>query len=142
MKFCEKCGKEINEEAVVCTNCGCAVENKTFKAKKVSYDAAVEKAATTNIISIIILAVAVVVWLFVNMWLGAILCLVAEFVALMPNSKLQKAIKQNEGSISDKKAFKAKAKEITKDLGSRYPAYKFSKILGIIALVLLIISLI
>lgn len=23
--FCAKCGKEISDEAVVCTNCGCAV---------------------------------------------------------------------------------------------------------------------
>ncbi len=23
--FCSKCGKEINDEAVVCPNCGCAV---------------------------------------------------------------------------------------------------------------------
>ena len=27
--FCSKCGKEINDEAVVCVHCGCAVENKT-----------------------------------------------------------------------------------------------------------------
>ena len=25
MKFCSKCGAEILDEAVVCTNCGCAV---------------------------------------------------------------------------------------------------------------------
>ena len=25
MKFCTKCGKELMDEAVVCTNCGCAV---------------------------------------------------------------------------------------------------------------------
>ena len=24
--FCQKCGEEINDEAVVCTKCGCAVE--------------------------------------------------------------------------------------------------------------------
>ena len=27
MKFCSKCGKEIVEEAIVCPNCGCAVDN-------------------------------------------------------------------------------------------------------------------
>ena len=27
MKFCTKCGKEINENAVICLNCGCAQEN-------------------------------------------------------------------------------------------------------------------
>ena len=25
MKFCTKCGKELLDEAVICTNCGCAV---------------------------------------------------------------------------------------------------------------------
>ena len=25
MKYCQKCGKEIVEEAVICTGCGCAV---------------------------------------------------------------------------------------------------------------------
>ena len=24
MKFCTKCGKELRDEAVVCTNCGCS----------------------------------------------------------------------------------------------------------------------
>lgn len=27
MKYCEKCGKEIMDEAVVCVHCGCAVRN-------------------------------------------------------------------------------------------------------------------
>lgn len=26
--FCTKCGKEINDEAVVCVHCGCAIESK------------------------------------------------------------------------------------------------------------------
>ena len=30
--FCSKCGKEINDEAVVCVHCGCAVENKAAAA--------------------------------------------------------------------------------------------------------------
>ena len=25
MKFCQKCGKELNDDAVICTGCGCAV---------------------------------------------------------------------------------------------------------------------
>lgn len=32
MKFCSKCGKELCDEAIVCTNCGCAVENNKSKA--------------------------------------------------------------------------------------------------------------
>ena len=27
MKYCSKCGKELYDEAIVCTNCGCAVPN-------------------------------------------------------------------------------------------------------------------
>ena len=26
--FCSKCGKEVNDEAVVCVHCGCAIEQK------------------------------------------------------------------------------------------------------------------
>ena len=36
--FCSKCGKEIMDEAVVCTNCGCAVNG----AKNISAAAAGE----------------------------------------------------------------------------------------------------
>ena len=28
MKYCSKCGKEINDDAVICTNCGCRVDGK------------------------------------------------------------------------------------------------------------------
>lgn len=30
--FCSKCGKEIADEAVICTNCGCMVKNANVKA--------------------------------------------------------------------------------------------------------------
>ena len=33
--FCNKCGKEINDDAVVCVGCGCAVnESKSLKDNK------------------------------------------------------------------------------------------------------------
>lgn len=33
--FCSKCGKEINDEAVVCIHCGCPVQNfKTVESGK------------------------------------------------------------------------------------------------------------
>ena len=126
-------------EAVVCPGCGCAVEEVKAKAPEASYDDAVKGAATTNIVSAIICAVAIICWLLINMWVGAILCLVAEFIALMPNSKLNKAFKQNGLTTGDKKEMKAKRKVITDELKAKYPAYKLSIILGIVALVLLII---
>ena len=30
MKFCTHCGNELNENAVICTKCGCAVEGGMF----------------------------------------------------------------------------------------------------------------
>ncbi len=33
MKFCQKCGNEIMEEAVICPSCGCNVEQKNAPAK-------------------------------------------------------------------------------------------------------------
>ncbi|MBR4910204.1 MAG: zinc ribbon domain-containing protein [Clostridia bacterium] len=33
MKFCSHCGKEINDEAVVCPFCGCATEKFNEKSK-------------------------------------------------------------------------------------------------------------
>lgn len=127
------------DEAVVCPGCGCAVAQERSERKTVSYDDAVKGALTTNIISLIILAAAAACWLFVSMWIGAALCLVAELVALAPNSKLQKAFKQNGIKNGDKKEVKAELKAITKDLKGRFPAYKISKILAIISLILLIV---
>ena len=31
MKYCSKCGKEIMDDAVICVNCGCPVENAPAK---------------------------------------------------------------------------------------------------------------
>ncbi|MBQ3093971.1 MAG: hypothetical protein IJC52_02260 [Clostridia bacterium] len=32
MKFCQKCGKELMDEAVICTGCGCSVAPSTTSA--------------------------------------------------------------------------------------------------------------
>ena len=32
MKFCQKCGKELVDEAVICTNCGCSVGGSPINA--------------------------------------------------------------------------------------------------------------
>lgn len=37
MKYCNNCGKELMDEAIVCTNCGCAV-NGANNIKSASYD--------------------------------------------------------------------------------------------------------
>lgn len=137
MKYCEKCGKEIMEEEVVCPGCGCAVV-KEIKKAEVSYENCIKGAVTTNIVSAVVMALGIICWLLINMWIGAILCLAAEFIALSANSKLQMAFKQN-GLTGKSKEVKEKRKAITKDLKSKNPAYKFSMVLAVIALVLLVI---
>ena len=32
MKFCQKCGKELVDEAVICTHCGCSVGSSPINA--------------------------------------------------------------------------------------------------------------
>ena len=28
--FCKKCGKDVNDEAVICVHCGCSLEKKSL----------------------------------------------------------------------------------------------------------------
>ena len=137
MKICSKCGKELVDEAVICTGCGCAVRSET-KPKEVFLDALVKGAATTNMISAIVLALGIVCALFVNVWAGVVLCLVAELVALAPNSKLQKALKNNYKSL-DKKTLKDTCSKCTKELKAKYSGFKFSFILAGLSLACLIL---
>lgn len=37
--FCKHCGKELDERAVVCPNCGCATDNGTMGTGKAANDA-------------------------------------------------------------------------------------------------------
>lgn len=143
MKYCTKCGKELLDEAVMCPGCGCPIEGAQIQStpakKAASYDEAVKGAVTTNIISAVVLAAGVVCALLVNVWIGIIACLAAELVAVIPNTKLQKAIKQNNSTITDKKQMKATAKAIQKDVKSKSGAYKGSFIIAYIALACVIV---
>ena len=137
MKICSKCGKELMDEAVICTGCGCPVRSEA-KPKEVSLDALVKGTSTTNTVSAIALALGIVCALFVNVWAGVALCLVAELVALAPNSKLQKALKSNYKSL-DKKTLKDTCGKCTKDLKAKYSGFKVSFILAYLSLACLIV---
>lgn len=137
MKICSKCGKELVDEAVICTGCGCPVQSET-KPKEVSLDALVKGAATTNMISAIILVLGIACAWFVNVWAGIALCLVAEFVAVAPNTKLQKALKNNYKGL-DKKALKDACSKRTKELKAKYAGFKFSFVLAGLSLACLIL---
>jgi len=133
MKYCAHCGKELFDGAVICPGCGCSAEVNAAP-KKVNYEEAVSGAATTNIISGILLALGIVCALFVNVWIGMIACLAAEIVAVIPNTKLRSAIKQhNHGA--DKQTIKT----VTGDMKDVDSAFKFSFILSYIALACVIV---
>ncbi len=149
MKYCSYCGKQLLDEAAFCVACGRAVGSNEVKnektnieaeKKEVSYDDCVKCAVTTNIISAIVIMIGVACWLFVSIFIGALLCLVAEFIALYPNTKVQNAFKQN-GITGNSKEMKAKRKAIMKDLRGKSIAYSFSMVLAIISLVLLVFFL-
>ncbi|MBQ5321421.1 MAG: zinc-ribbon domain-containing protein [Oscillospiraceae bacterium] len=55
MKFCQKCGKEIMDEAVICPSCGCAIKNDVASAKVVVPKSA-KNAKIFGILSILLLA--------------------------------------------------------------------------------------
>ena len=56
MKFCEKCGKEIMDEAVVCPACGCAVKKDAEAPKPVEVPKQAKTASLLGILSILLLA--------------------------------------------------------------------------------------
>ena len=64
MKFCSKCGHEMLDEAVICTNCGCAVENLVTKEKKAKSASDSNKGAKMAEIFTFIFSLVIVVCLF------------------------------------------------------------------------------
>lgn len=53
MKYCQKCGKELYDEAVVCPGCGCSAETRTGS-KSHSVAEVVNSVLTLNVAAIII----------------------------------------------------------------------------------------
>ena len=55
MKFCQKCGKEIMDEAVVCPGCGCAIKNDVAPTK-IAVPKSAKSAQIFGILSVLLLA--------------------------------------------------------------------------------------
>ena len=56
MKFCEKCGKEIMDEAVICPGCGCAVETSKKATDVMEVPKQAKTASTLGVLSLLLLA--------------------------------------------------------------------------------------
>lgn len=120
-----------------CPGCGCTVA-KEIEKTEISYAKCVKVAVTTAILSAVAIVLGIICWLLINMWVGVILCLAAEFIALSPDSNLQRAFKRN-GLNRKSKEDKEKMRTIKRNLKSENPAYKFSAVLAVIAVVLAVI---
>ncbi len=60
MKFCQKCGKEINDDAIVCIHCGRSVTNETTAPKDYYYDKA---SAGLIVVSVLFPIVGLILWI-------------------------------------------------------------------------------
>ena len=76
MKFCEKCGKELLDEAVICVGCGCAVgEQNTQTVNNMSFDGATllntlsQRLNTNGIIWLVIGILQILGGIFINWFL-------------------------------------------------------------------------
>lgn len=152
-KFCSHCGKELMLAAVMCPGCGCMVEQpapqqqvysapkqaapKKAPLKPVTYEEVIQNAKITNIISAALLVASAFVWWFFSVNGGAFIALATEFVALIPNTKLQNLFKRNGLGKANKEEIKA----ITKDLKAKNTAFRFSFVIAVIALICLILFL-
>lgn len=139
MKYCLKCGKEIMDEAVVCPGCGCAVEQKKSAVPQKTYEQAIQCSAACCAISAVLLVLGIAVALFVSALLGAILCLAAEIIAVIPNTNVQKLFKKNNSHITDKKALKAAEKALRKELKQKNKAYAVASVVSVAALICVIV---
>ena len=62
MKYCNKCGKEVNDEAVVCIHCGCSIRKPTTNIKSNSHNVAIRD--NLILVSIIWMLLSKIYWKF------------------------------------------------------------------------------
>lgn len=143
MKYCEKCGKELLDEAVVCPGCGCAVkaapQKEDSKYGEVSYDAAVSSVNTMLWSGSACLVIGIIVFLAVSIYVGTILCVAAAVLFSMPMKNLRKAVKEKCGA--DKEAFKAEFKRINAQISEQNSTYRTLNVLRIVAAIVGVITI-
>lgn len=86
MKFCSKCGKEITDDAVICVNCGCAVE----KNQNNTYNQSQKKASVSLILGIIGIVFA---------WLIAIVGHITSIIGIIFGIKEYKSTSKMSGLV-------------------------------------------
>ena len=85
MKYCNHCGKELSDEAVICVGCGCPIENKNsdyeIDSNICQYIESHSKAISILTVSAILCIFSgILLYLFLSVWIGTIFILFALFI--------------------------------------------------------------
>ncbi len=141
MKYCQKCGKELLDEAVICVGCGCPVasivtEGNAFASEEEVLEKAekvIEKCKIFPIISATLWVAAVVLYLFVHTLVGAAIICVAAICTFVISIKLSSVF--NTAGVQ-----KSKKKELTLKLQKGNNLLKLNRIVTVVIGVSLILS--
>lgn len=95
-----------------------------------AYAKALENSMKFALLGLGSLVLGVLVWFLFSMWIGAILAIGAEILALMPNTLLHNAFKRYNQN-PNRKARNQEEKALRKEMRAKYPGYQFSFILGV-----------
>ncbi len=79
MKYCSKCGEELNEDAVVCLNCGCAVNEET-------------KQAATSKKSVIVLGILGIIFAWLFALAGHVLSIIGLVIGWDEKKKIGRSV--------------------------------------------------
>lgn len=141
MKYCQKCGNELLDEAVICVGCGCPIatvvtkENAFVSEEEILGKAGnvIEKSKMYPIISAALWVIAVVLYLFVHTIVGVVILCVAAICTFVISIKLNSVF--NTANIQ-----KSKKKELTSKLQKGNNFLKLNRIVTVVIGVSLILS--
>ena len=104
MKFCEKCGKELLDEAVICVGCGCAVGGQnTQTVNNMSFDGATllntlsQRLNTNGIIWLVIGILQILGGIFINWFL--LIVGVLNIISSVQDMQYSKTLLENPNGI-------------------------------------------
>jgi len=129
MKFCEKCGKELLDEAVICVGCGCPVEIIDTKKPTVSEGDVFEKTEReTNgkmiypIIALGLWLVSTIIFLFVHTVVGIVMLFGALAFVFPLSVKTNRIFTEFGIEKAKKRTYESKMRKQNKTLKVNYIA--------------------
>lgn len=143
MKFCEKCGKQIHDEAVICVGCGCEIKPEIAGQQQMPYEKIIKDSAIiaktsiiTNIVCSVILVITIFLWIndIIDLPFIGVLLLASECIAMFPLMRVNSVLERNGLEKNDK----SKRRAIMKLLRKHFPGLLIATIMMFICFALLI----